>query len=64
MLDITHLRQTSPDRARLLGSEVKREVLLVFVKFPEVLALFLVGDSQDTRNRLADGVTEHCQNEK
>ena len=54
----TDLRQASPDRASLLRTEVKGQVLLVLVELAEVLPLLLVRDGQHTRNRLADSVAE------
>lgn len=53
----THLGQTPPDCPCLLGSEVKRLVLLVLVEITEVLAGFLVDDSQDPGDRLANSRT-------
>ena len=56
ILGETHLRQTSPDGASLLRSEVKGEVLLVLVELAKVLPLLLVRDGQDAGDRLADSV--------
>jgi len=50
------LGQPSSDRTSLLGTKVKREVILALVELSEVLSLLLVGDSQDTGYRLADGM--------
>ena len=52
----THLRQTSPHGTRLLGAEVKGEVLLVPVELAEVLPRLLVRNSQHAGDRLADSV--------
>lgn len=51
------LGQPPPDSAGLLGAEVERQVLLVFVEDAELLALSGIDDSQDTGDRLADIVT-------
>jgi hypothetical protein len=53
----SYLCQPPPDSTRLLGTEIKREVFLALVEFADVLALLLVDDSQNARDRLADGVS-------
>jgi len=54
------LRQPSPDRACLLGSEVEWEVLLVLVEDPELRALVGVDDGQDFGDRFAE-VVNSCE---
>jgi hypothetical protein len=53
----TYGGEATTDRARLLGAEVKREVLLLLVELAQVLALLLVCDRQDACDALPDGVT-------
>jgi len=50
------LGQPPSNGTGLLHAEIEGEVLLALVELPEVLALLLVGDSQDAGYRLADGV--------
>jgi hypothetical protein len=52
----TYGSKAATDGACALSAEVKREVLLLLVELPEVLALLLVRDCQNTRDALADGV--------
>jgi hypothetical protein len=52
----TYGSKAAADGACALGTEVEREVLLLLVELPEVLALLLVRDRQNTRDALADSV--------
>lgn len=44
------LRQPSPDSSGLLGSEVKREILLILVEEAELRSLVGVDDCEDLGN--------------
>lgn len=50
------LAESPADGARLLGSEVEREVLLLGVELTERVALVGVDDGQSTGDRLAEVV--------
>lgn len=51
-----HLRESPADGAGLLGAEVEGQVLLVLVKFSDVLALLLVHDRENTGDGLANTI--------
>ena len=53
---ISNLAQASADCPCLLGSQIQRQIFLVLVVLPQILASLLVHYGQHTRNRLADGV--------
>ena len=50
------LGETATDGARLLRSEIERQVLLVLIEEAELGALLGVDDGQDARDRLAEVV--------
>ena len=52
----THSSQPPPNGPRLLGSQIKREILLFLVELAKVLSGLLVGYGHHPGNGLANGI--------
>ena len=54
----TNLSQPPSNGAGLLDTEIERKVLLALVELSKILALLVVGDSQNACYRFADSMTK------
>lgn len=59
----THQRQPPSNGTGLFLAKIKRQVFLVLVELPQVLALFGVHNSKHPCNRLSDSVADGTVNQ-